>query len=435
MEASDNRFLTLCKQRIEAGIFPEKQGAPLKQRDLEYLAELIENKSGIRISLSTMKRLWKDDYHQSPHPSTLNALVSLIDYEDWHSFKSEVLCQEQKSITSSNIKNLKWLYWPVAIVAGTALMILIFSAGSVSSEAPGTAAGTSVKIPEHIKFSANKTVTSGLPNSVIFHYDLTECVADSFFLQKSWNPANKIRIDPKRHYFSEIYYTPGFHWARIIANERIIQWAPVHILSDGWFAVTKYNRFDKIPTYLDQNDLLQNGSLSISEENFRRSKVDIDRVFQMRIYNVREFGGIDAHNFIFETRARCDSTRNLACPFIDFMFLTENGVFYIDLMTKGCISKAELKFGETNIYGRNSDLSAMGTNVYQWQTLEWTTEQKQVAIKLNGNQVLESSFKNDFGKIVGFIYSFTGPGSIDYFRLKNLEGAIVYSDEFEKEQL
>ena len=50
----------------------------LKQRDFEYLARLIEEKSKVRLSLSTLKRLWKDDYAQEPHASTLDAVVSVL---------------------------------------------------------------------------------------------------------------------------------------------------------------------------------------------------------------------------------------------------------------------------------------------------------------------------------------------------------------------
>ena len=41
-------------------------------------------------------------------------------------------------------------------------------------------------------------------------------------------------------------------------------------------------------------------------------------------------------------------------------------------------------------------------------------------------------FKNDLGKIVGLAYHFTGTAAIDYVRLKNGEGKMVYEEEFEE---
>ena len=66
---------------------PEDGQGKVRQRDLEGLADAIEEKSGIKLSLSTLKRLWKEDFDQTPHPSTLQALVSILGYKDWQDFK------------------------------------------------------------------------------------------------------------------------------------------------------------------------------------------------------------------------------------------------------------------------------------------------------------------------------------------------------------
>ena len=57
-------YRTLLEEKLLLGNIDGK----LKQRDFEYLAELIEEKSHIKLSISTLKRLWKDDFTQVPHP-------------------------------------------------------------------------------------------------------------------------------------------------------------------------------------------------------------------------------------------------------------------------------------------------------------------------------------------------------------------------------
>jgi hypothetical protein len=42
------------------------------------------------------------------------------------------------------------------------------------------------------------------------------------------------------------------------------------------------------------------------------------------------------------------------------------------------------------------------------------------------------TFKNDFGKVMGVNYSFTGARAINYVKLKNGKGKLVYEDEFDK---
>src|SRR5260221_7424854 len=87
MSNSARGYIAKCKQLIEEKFHFENDNGTLRQRDLEYLADRIEEKSGIKLSVSTLKRLWKKDYNQTPHPSTLQALVSLLGYKDWQEFK------------------------------------------------------------------------------------------------------------------------------------------------------------------------------------------------------------------------------------------------------------------------------------------------------------------------------------------------------------
>src|SRR5215510_9527521 len=87
MNHSEREHIALCKRLIEEKFQFENCGETLRQRDLEYLADTIEEKSGVKLSLSTLKRVWKKDYDQTPHPSTLQALVSVLGYKDWQEFK------------------------------------------------------------------------------------------------------------------------------------------------------------------------------------------------------------------------------------------------------------------------------------------------------------------------------------------------------------
>lgn len=87
MERSEQEYIALCKQLIEEKLQFGNGHGEVRQRDLEYLADTIEEKSGILLSLSTLKRLWKKDYDKMPHPTTLQALVSVLGYKDWPEFK------------------------------------------------------------------------------------------------------------------------------------------------------------------------------------------------------------------------------------------------------------------------------------------------------------------------------------------------------------
>src|SRR5687767_3921004 len=90
MDRSDRDYIVCCKRLIEEKLQFGNEHGEVRQRDLEYLADNIEERSGIRLSLSTLKRLWKSDYDKMPHPSTLQALVSVLGYTNWQEFKLQV---------------------------------------------------------------------------------------------------------------------------------------------------------------------------------------------------------------------------------------------------------------------------------------------------------------------------------------------------------
>jgi hypothetical protein len=111
--------------------------------------------------------------------------------------------------------------------------------------------------------------------------------------------------------------------------------------------------------------------------------------------------------------------------------MCEEHIFFVDLTGKGCERNIGVKMGEIYQNGSNSDLSAFGRDLYNWQHLQIQVTHKQATIYLDERPVHTISFKDDFGKVVGMNYSFTGTGAIDYVKLKNGDGNLVYDDEFD----
>ena len=67
MNHPEREYILLCKRLIEEKFHFENGNGSLRQRDLEYLADNIEESSGIKLSLSTLKRLWKKDHETKAH--------------------------------------------------------------------------------------------------------------------------------------------------------------------------------------------------------------------------------------------------------------------------------------------------------------------------------------------------------------------------------
>ena len=118
MKFSEQDYIELCKNDIEEK-FSFGNGQGYTQRDLELLSTTIEEKTGVNISLSTLKRLWKNNYKQSPQLATLNALAAVLDYKDWQEFK---LFKRQDKKQKKNTSPLM-----IGVVIGVLLVVGLFS--------------------------------------------------------------------------------------------------------------------------------------------------------------------------------------------------------------------------------------------------------------------------------------------------------------------
>jgi hypothetical protein len=425
MNHSEGEYIALCKRLIEEKFRLQNVEGTLRQRDLEFLADSIEEKSGIKLSLSTLKRLWKKDYDQTPHPSTLHALVSVLGYKDWQDFKLREAPTGATPLATESKKHTlllrPWLMLPV-LLAGAALVWLIaFRPGKVSKPKP--------IIKGAVTFSGSKTVSQGVPNTIIFNYDVSNVEADSFFFQQAWNDMEKVRIDPKGHYYSNIYYYPGFHKAKLIANDSIIKRFRVHITTDGWLPLVRRTFTDNLPVYLRTKPVTA-GALHISPKDLASANVNIDKDFLLSYFNVRDFDNTSSDNFSLDTRIKCDSTNATPCPAFQLTVICEEHIFFVTMTGKGCERNIAIKMGEVYQDGTNSDLSAFGRNLYSWQHLRIQVAQKRATVYLDDQLVHTITFQKEFGKVVGLVYNFEGTGAVDYVTLKNGENKLVLDDEF-----
>lgn len=424
MDRTEQEYIGRCKQLILEKFHLGNGHGDLRQRDLEYLADSIEEKSGIKLSLSTLKRLWKKDYDKTPHPSTLQALVSVLGYKDWQEFKlQEMPAAATGSLppvrhTSRRFK--KWMVAPAIIPIGILFWLIAFRSGPV---------GNRPVVKGEVVFTGSKTVSQGVPNTVIFNYDVKNVKADSFFFQQSWNELEKVKLDPKQNVYSAIYYYPGFHRAKLIANDSIIKRFFVHITTDGWFPLARYKSNDIHPVYIKQKDAAGDSVMHFSLADMIASEVNVDKNFALGFYNVRDFNA-HSDNFTLDTRIKSDDLKTVACPRFELTIMTEEHIYVASIVGKGCEREIWMKMGEVAYSGEHHDLSMFGRDLHQWQNLQIKVVNKQATIFLDNKPVYTMSYKKDFGKIVGLVYNFHGTGAIDYVRLSDGDNKQVYADEF-----
>src|SRR6186713_2796127 len=148
--ASEREYIAYFRTRVEQELMLGTSGGKLKQRDFEYLAKLIEEKSKVRLSLSTLKRMWKDDFTQEPHPSTLDAAASVLGYDSWQSLKKERAESHIEQPATDSKPQIRSLVWPIAggLLAVLVLIVFFVLQGFNRSE-------KKLELPENITFKAD----------------------------------------------------------------------------------------------------------------------------------------------------------------------------------------------------------------------------------------------------------------------------------------
>ena len=402
-----NCMAALCEK---AG-FPDP--AVMVQRDLQSLSDSIETKTGVLISLSTIKRLLNGQFSRLPQIATLNALAQFLDYPNWQSFRIAQQPTVKPAPTKRPPARLK-LILPII-----ALIIL------------GVFALTLVRKPslanlDKAQFSATKVTGNDLPNSVVFHYNIDDVIADSFFIQQSWDKSRRVRIYKKNYTLTDIYYEPGYHLAKLFANNKIIKTIDVSIPTDGWrFYAREQNFAGKIAYILTQNPI-KDGVLRLTPKDLADNNIDsrnYNAYMQVYFPSHIEYSSDD---FTLHCRVRVNNINNAGCPFLVTEVNCQRYFMYFLNAPKGCTSELFAQFGDSALNGKTHDLSAFGADITTWRQLDLTVRNHEAAVSIDGVKAYSTPFHVSCGDITGLSFISNGLCSIDSLSLQAGDGRIIY---------
>jgi len=237
----EKHYLESCRQRIEekVGWGP---GNEWQNQDFEALSKRILKETKVSLSVSTLKRVWgKVRYDGSPTTATLNALAQFIGYEDWRTFASNGHPVPSNSTLTKDVRKFSFLkiLKPILAVAALGIGVFLFS---VMQNRP--------KRLEYKNVTFNSQATAKtVPNTVVFNYNAKDSNADSVFIQQSWDPNRRFRVDKNLTEYTSTYYLPGYYRAKLILDTAVVAEHDVFIESNGWLATVDR---EPIPVYADE---------------------------------------------------------------------------------------------------------------------------------------------------------------------------------------
>lgn len=418
----NHELLKYCLLKIEQKLNWASSELWLNQ-DFELLSERIFEDTSVKLSITTLKRVWgKVNYESEPSISTLNALAKFIGYENWSELKNTKTSIRPVERDGKNYIPSKKHVLTGLLSLITLLVILAISRNTFSEPSMDMESVTFVAEP----------VTIGLPNTVIFKYDFGANQVDSASIQQSWNEALTFNIKATGKEATGIYYYPGHFDAKLIANGKIIKEQPLLVGTEGWMATVYSN---EVPRYLYYGELETDGALHLTADLVDElHQEEIERARTLTYHYFDELAPVSGEQFTLEARFRNTYIKsNGICQNVQVLIHGTETVYLTPFSIPGCTSNLNLITAGDSFSGKENDLSMLGIDSSEWQDFKLVVADQKANYFLNDKLILTQQATFDIGRIVGFKVRFEGTGALDYLRLSNDSG-LVYSEGFDSDQ-
>ena len=410
-------------------------GSAWSTSDFESLGEKILNKTGVHLSIVTLKRLWgRIKYESNPTVTTLNSLVQFIGFENWQSYKQIRSSVDQsnnntrpQSTSEPNNKDLKpkqnnktALLFGTVVLGIIATMVLI----NALPNQPERAAKIN---PDNFAFKSKKMANSSIPNSVIFEYNASAArEQDTVYIQQSWDERLREQVPIDEKIYTSIYYKPGSYRAKLVINDQIVKEHDLVITTDDWLPIIER---EGIPVYFKKDDAISgNGVMSLPKEKFAESDVNLmPEAPYLSYFNIFELDDVLTDNLVFETAVKNEYSEGAnICQFTNIEIKFKGGTYFLPLSIPGCVSE----IGIWDMDGRLEDPSNLGVDFSEWVNVKLVVRNKKGELFINGNHAYDLNYNFEASKIYGFRYNFQGLGSVKFVKLSNADGKTVYEDQF-----
>ena len=407
-DAAIKRLLKIIEDQLGWGN-PEAWAS----RDFEELNIIIQEKTRVSLSSSTLRRLWgKADYKNQPSLTTLNTLAQFAGFENWKKYN---LNSQPHLPTEVNVAQAPKVKRPWIMVSGLALTLVI------------TAIIITIVKPADNSYNFSiHPITHDLPNTVIFTYNAQSAPTDSVFIQQSWDSTKRNRVNKVKHIFNSIYYKPGFYHAKLSVGNKVVKEHPLLIPTNGWLGLIDQN---PIPVYLDKQEILTKEGIAISSSTVANHHIAVEpQPPTVEIYNTGNFHPVPINNFSFSAEVKNDyKTGASRCQQMSVILFTTDMPISIPLSAPGCVASLNLLDGHQGFRGTDTDLSGFGIDPSTWVKVALNSYKGKIKISINAKQVFTIDTRNRQSEILGMGFIFHGTAGI---RKVNLASGnhIVFSD-------
>ena len=403
--------------------------------DFEHLSDRLFERTGTRLSVTTLKRVFgRLTYRSSPSATTLNALARFAGHDDWRSYAAAPAAPAIESpnpapaaapliptaTTASATEQppapaprrevarpqaLTKKYWWLLPVLLVVVALTGWLTGDPTAPAPPTID------PADYRFSSRKVRSEGVPNTVVFDYDARAAAGRRVRISQSWDTARSVVVSAYDSVHSSQYYAPGYFEAKLLVDDRIVGRHDLYVTAPDWVGTV---RRPGRPIYLETEDFQRGDTLVVSERTLAAYNLPLEpRLPEIRLTKVPGLPALRTDEFTFTTTLRSDYNRGSgACQSIRVLLLCRNDAIAVPLRASGCTGEASLFALGTNHPAATTDLSGFGADLSQWTSLRIEGRDRRLAFLVNDQPALTLTVDVDPREIIGVSIRLLGPGRV-----------------------
>lgn len=410
--------LIRCRKLIENQL-GWGDGQTLTRREHELLSEKVFDKTGVLLSMSTLRRIWNDDFKNIPHKSTLDALAVYVGYSNWQHFtESQVKLDIRVGKKANPVK--------IIIIGAFVVLIAVVIIMYIQSKPQ------SIEIAGPVVFNYHQKNKDDVPNIIVFDYDVSNVIADSYYIVESSRNYLKKKLNVKKGQMTSSYFIPGNYEAFLVADDSIVSKLNIEILSNSWVAMINYlDKPENVPFYIYEDEIINDGKIGVVQEMLSEKQIPVNNRLNMTLSNTFNSGYDSDSGFVYTTRIKLEKAEiSLSSPKIYLGILFAKGYGFVPLVNNGGQHNLQLVFGDAYLSSNDSDLSGFGCDIYNWQDVKIISERSEISIFINDVPVTQFTYLSKLGELKGYSFTFDGIGSVDYVSTESLKNETIYFNDF-----
>ena len=394
-------------------VFNRGSGENWTNLDFNRLSDRIFHKTGERLSITTLKRIWgRTNTKTRPSLTTLNILSAFAEDKDWREFEREYRQSRPENAKKNRIR----VFTKKRILLVATIVVTVFSLLYGFSGSEGDAESLHYAPTDRIVFEVQK-IASGYPNTVKFEYDVGDISFDSLFIQQSWDRTKRIPLEKRNGLVTTTYYYPGYFLARLVVDNAIVREQELYIPTKGWQGIAIN---DSDFSYLKPGHIVLDNTLT-----FKPNTIELlnnEKGAELFLANLVERPFINGSDFSLETDFRMPiATESSICRNIRMTITDSKEVLSFQFGIPGCVGDLMFYINKEMVSGRKNDLSAFGIETDKWTNCKVRVRDNRVTVFLNGQSVYKHLLRSDIGKIGGVQWIFQGIGEIQKLRISDSE--------------